>query len=428
MKSAYTLETCFNVQSAAAARRENKQPRRLTPRSAEVLALVGAAAALLSGCGNYPNQDDQALIARGKQIFRFDTFGDETQWTDKLRMHEVIRTAVDPTTALSVGLKVDAEALPAAVVAGIKNGSVDLKSPDTMVALLKLDAVVGLKGTVETVNGKDVLTRVGVTCALCHSTVDNSFAPGIGKRLDGWPNRDLNPGAIIALSPALSAAMKAVYNSWGPGKYDPRFNLDGKNGPQVIPPAYGLAGIDKIISTGDGEDLAYWNRYVGVTQMGGHGSFAEPRTGVKVTNGTDDLITAKLPALQAYQLSLKAPPAPAGSFDAAAAERGRLVFNGAGKCALCHSGDKFTDANSRLHSPASVVSEPEPAGAPSYASRSATKQYRTAPLRGVWQHAPYFHNGTAPTLEAVVQVYNTKQSLGLSASQIADLTQYLKSL
>jgi mono/diheme cytochrome c family protein len=395
------------------------------------MSLLGAlaiVAALLGACAGYANRDKQDQIAQGKQIFRFDTFGDETKWTDTLRMHEVIRTAVDPTTALSVGLKVDAEALPAGVVAGIQNGTVDLKRPDTTVALLKLNAVVGLQGTVETVNGKDVLIRVGVTCALCHSTVDNSFAPGIGKRLDGWPNRDLNAGAIIALSPALSASVKAVYNSWGPGKYDPRFNVDGKNGPQVIPPAYGLAGINKIISTGDGDNLAYWNRYVAVTQMGGHGSFNEPRTGVNISNGTDDLVTAKLPALQAYQLSLAPPPPPAGSFDAVAAERGRLVFNSAGKCVTCHSGDKFTDANSRLHSPSEAVSEPEPNGAPSYASRSATKQYRTAPLKGLWQHAPYFHNGTAPTLEAVVQTYNTKQSLGLTATQITDLAQYLKSL
>ena len=410
-------------------RRESNGPPRYGIRPLVMLfCCVGVPTALLGACGGDSNQADQAQIAEGKQIFRFDTFGDETQWTDTLRMHEVIRTAVDPTTALSVGLKVDAEALPAAVVAGIQNGSVDLKSPDTTVALLKLDAVVGLKGTVETINGRDVLTRVGVTCALCHSTVDNSFAPGIGKRLDGWANRDLNAGAIIALSPALSAATKAVYNSWGAGKYDPRFNLDGKNGPQVIPPAYGLAGINKIISTVDGDDLAYWNRYVGVTQMGGHGSFAEPRTGVNVTNGTDDLITAKLPALQAYQLTLTAPPPPAGSFDAVAAERGKLVFNTAGKCATCHTGDKFTDANSRLHPPSDAVSEPEPGGAPSYASRSATKQYRTAPLRGIWQHPPYFHNGTAPTVEAVVQTYNTKLTLGLTAAQIADLAQYLKSL
>jgi mono/diheme cytochrome c family protein len=343
-------------------------------------------------------------------------------------MHEVIGTAVDPTTALSVGLKVDTEALPAAVVQGIQNGSVDLKSTDTTIALLKLNAVVGVQGKVETVNGKDTLTRVGITCALCHSTVDDSFAPGIGKRLDGWPNRDLNPGAIIALSPALSATAKAVYNSWGRGKYDPRFNLDGISSPQVIPPAYGLNGIHRITSTGDGEDIAYWNRYVAVTQMGGHGSFSEPRTGVSVTNGTDDLVTSKLPALQAYQLTLAAPTPPVGSFDPAAAQRGKVVFEGAGTCATCHSGPEFTDANIRLHSPGVVVSEPEPNGAPSWASRSATKQYRTAPLRGLWQHAPYFHNGTAPTLEAVVQTYNTRKFLGLSNSDISDLVEYLKSL
>ncbi|MEO5661408.1 MAG: c-type cytochrome [Polaromonas sp.] len=398
---------------------------------------IGAAVALATACGGDSGNDgvasanQAALVADGKQIFRFDTFGDETQWTDTLRLHETIRTAVDPTTALSVGLKVDAEALPAAVVQGIQNKTISLTDPATTVALIKLNAVVGIKGTVEAVNGIDTLTRVGTTCALCHSTVDDSFAPGIGKRLDGWPNRQLNPGAIIALSPALNAAQKALYNSWGAGRYDPRFNQDGKNGPQVIPPAYGLQDINKITSTGDGDDLAYWNRYVGVTQMGGHGTFSDSRigtTGVNVTNGTDDQITAKLPALQAYQLSIAAPPPPAGSFDATAAARGKLVFDNAGKCATCHTGDKFTDANTRLHPPTDVVSEPEPNGAPSYASRSATKQYRTAPLAGVWQHAPYFHNGTAPTLEAVVQTYNTKQALGLTPAQAADLVQYLKSL
>ncbi|MCY7354179.1 MAG: c-type cytochrome [Lysobacter sp.] len=371
---------------------------------------------------------DAAMVEAGKQIFRFDTFGDETLWTDTLRLHEVIRTAVDPTTALSVGLKVDAEALPPAVVAGIQDKSISLTSPDTTVALLKLNAVVGLKGHVETIDGKDTLTRVGVTCALCHSTVDDSFAPGIGKRLDGWPNRDLDPGAIIALSPALKPEQKAVYSSWGKGKYDPRYNQDGRNGPQVIPPAYGLAGIDRITSTGDGDAIAYWNRYVGVTQMGGHGTFTESRTGVSVTNGSDDLVSSKLPALQAYQLSLSAPLPPAGSFDPAAAQRGKALFDGAAGCAACHSGPAFTDANTRLHAPGEVVSEPEPKGIPSYASRSATRQYRTAPLKGVWQHPPYFHNGSAPTLEAVVATYNTRKSLGLSKSDVADVAQYLKSL
>ena len=327
-------------------------------------------ALLAAGCGSGnrppapvpappPTVPDPALIAQGKQVFRFDTFGDEAQWTDTLRLHEVISAAVDPVTALSVGLKVDAEALPAAVAKGIQDGSIDLKSPATTVALLKLNAVVGVVGKVETVGGADVLTRVGVTCALCHSTVDNSFAPGIGKRLDGWANRDLNPGAIIALSPALSTAQKAVYNSWGKGKYDPRFNLDGNNGPQVIPPAYGLAGIHKITSTGDGNDIAYWNRYVAVTQMGGRGTFEDPRIGVRVVNGEVDLVGPKLPALQAYQLSLAAPPAPAGSFDTAAAARGKLLFAGKAQCISCHSGAELTDANTTLHEVADVVSEPE---------------------------------------------------------------------
>jgi mono/diheme cytochrome c family protein len=313
-------------------------------------------------------------------------------------------------------------------VQGIQSGAISLTSPATTVTLLKLNAVVGLKGTVNTVNGTETLVRVGITCALCHSTVDNSFAPGIGKRLDGWPNRDLNPGAIIALSPALSAAQKAIYNSWGAGKYDPRFNFDGKNGPQVIPPAYGLSGIHSITATGDGDDVEYWNRYVGVTQMHGHGTFSEPRTGVSVNNTPPDLVSSKLDALRAYQLSIAAPTPVPTSFDAAAAARGKVVFEGAGQCATCHTGTLLTDANSRLHAPAEVVSEPEPNGAPSYASRSATKMYRTAPLHGLWQHPPYFHNGISPTLEAVVQVYNTKKALNLTAQQQADLAQYLKSL
>ena len=386
--------------------------------------LVGMVGAI--GCGsssNGPSNDE--LVAQGKQIFRFDTFGDETKWTDALRMNEVIST-VEPTTALTVGLKVDSEALPASVVTGIQNGSISLTDPATTLALLKLDAVVGVKATVTTVNGTDTLTRVGITCALCHSTVDDSFTHGVGKRLDGWPNRDLNVGAIVALSPALDEATKAIFNSWGPGRYDPRFNLDGKNGPQEIPPAYGLQDVHSVTATGDGTDVAYWNRYVAVTQMGGHGSFSEPRTGVSVTNGTDDLVSSKLTALQAYQLSIAAPAPPAGSFDQAAATRGKTVFDGT--CATCHSGPEFTDANTRLHPVSDSMGEPEPDGVPSYASRSATRMYRTAPLKGVWQHAPYFHNGTAATLEDVVSIYNTRRSLGLTSDQQADLVQYLKSL
>ena len=405
------------------------KPRARAPIIAVVLATSVAVAALLVSCNSSSaTGPNPVLAAQGKDVFRFDTFGDETFWTDTLKMHLVIQSAVDPTTALSVGLKVDTDSLPAAVVQGIQSGAISLTSPATTVALLKLNAVVGLKGQVSTVNGKDTLMRVGITCALCHSTVDNSFAQGIGKRLDGWPNRTLNPGAIIALSPALTPAQKAVYNSWGPGRYDPRFNFDGKNGPQVIPPAYGLLGIHSITVTGDGNDIAYWNRYVGVTQMHGHGTFSEPRTGVSVNNTPPDLVSSKLAALQEYQLSLAAPAPPSGSFDAAAAARGRDVFNGAGKCSSCHTGSLFTDANSRLHSPTEVVSEPEPTGVPSYASRSATKMYRTAPLAGVWQHPPYFHNGVAPTLEAVVDLYHSRKNLGLTAQQKADLVAYLKSL
>jgi len=394
--------------------------------SAAVLAVAVCTLVACGGGGDDSSAADRAALeAQGKQIFRFDTFGDEAQWTDTLRMHEVISAAVDPTTALSVGLKVDADALPATVVQGIQNGSVDLHSPATTVALLKLDAVVGLKGTVESVGGRDVLTHVGVTCALCHSTVDNSFAPGIGKRLDGWPNRDLNPGAILALSPAFDATAKAQLNAWGPGKFDPRRNIDGLNKPAVIPPAYGLAGINSVTFTGDGSEFAYWNRYVAVTQMGGLGTFTEPRLGVSITHGNVDLVSSKLAALQAYQLSIAAPPPPAGSFDPVAAARGQQVFAGAGGCAGCHSGALFTDANSALHPPADSMAEPE---SPSYAARSATKRYRTTPLRGVWQHAPYFHDGSAATLEQVVATYNARRSLGLTAQQSADLVQYLKSL
>jgi len=388
------------------------------------------AVASLTACGHTDDntaQSNAALVAAGKQTFRFDTFGDETKWTDALRMNEVVST-VDPTTALAVGLKVDAEALPPAVVQGITDGSISLTDPATTIALLMLNAVVGVKGTVENIGGTDTLTRVGFTCALCHSTVDDSFAPGIGKRLDGWPNRDLNVGAIVALSPTLDDATKAVFNSWGPGKYDPRFNFDGQNGPQVIPPAYGLAGIHKITATGDGDDIAYWNRYVAVTQMGGHGSFSDSRTGVDVTNGTDDLVSAVLPGLQAYQLSLPAPTSPAGSFDPIAAARGQMLFAGAAGCAACHSGPEFTDANVRLHPVSDSMGEPEAMGVVSYASRSATGMYRTAPLKGVWQHPPYFHNGSAPTLTDVVNTYNTRLSLGLTAPQVADLVEYLKSL
>jgi mono/diheme cytochrome c family protein len=377
--------------------------------------MAGAWAGCSSG-DHAPTEPTRDQLAEGQQTFRFETFGDDSFWTDTLRMHEVIQAAVSPKTALAVGLKVDADALPPGTLE-----SANLDDPATTVALLKLNAVVGLKGTVENIGGKDTLTHVGITCALCHSTVDNRVAPGIGSRLDAWPNLDLNPGAIIALSPALTADQKAVYSSWGPGKYDARYNFDGRNGPALIPPAYGLAGVNSVTYTGDGDSIAYWNRYVAVTQMHGHGAFTEPRLGISVNN-PPELVEPKLAALQAYQLSIAAPPAAAGSFDAAAAARGKTVFEGAGQCATCHSGPQLTDANTRLHPTSEVPTDP------THAERSATKMYRTTPLRALWQHAPYFHDGSAATLADVVQRYVSARGLGLTTEQVGDLIEYLKSL
>jgi len=391
------------------------------------LGLLGVAASVVIAvsCGHdaEPTAPSGPVVDEGKQIFRFETFGDETFWTDTLRLHEIVQN-LSPSTALAVGLKVDADTLPPEVVQAVQAGQVDLNDPATTVTLLKLGAVVGLRASVDPANQ---ITQLGTTCALCHSTVDDRIAKGIGSRLDGWPNLELNPGAIIALSPALSPDQKAIYNSWGPGRFDPRTNLDGLSGPMLIPPAYGLRGVHSITVTGDGPDIAYWNRYVGVTQMHGHGSFVEPRLGINVQN-PPDLISDKLAALQAYQLSINAPKPPPGSFDAAAVIRGRAVFTGAGKCSACHTGTLLTDANIRLHAPSEVVSEPEPNGAPSAAARSATKLYRTTPLRALQLHPPYFHNGIAPTFEAVVELYDTRQGLRLTTQQKADLVQYLRSL
>ena len=365
----------------------------------------------------------QATLADGQSIFRHDTFGDETFWTDTLRMHEVIASAVSPATALKVGLKVDAEALPEAVKHGILDGTVDLNAPATTVTLLKLGAVVGVKGTV---NESGSLTRVGITCALCHSTVDNSFAPGIGSRLDGWPNRDLNVGAIVSLSPVLSDAQRAVYGSWGPGMYDPRFNIDGRNMPVVIPPAFGLRHVAREIYTGDGP-VSYWNAYVAITQMHGHGHFVDPRIGVDIDNTPPDLVSSKLAALRAYQFSLEAPEPLRDSYDRDAAHRGRAVFNGVARCSSCHIAGNLSDVNTGvLHTPAEVGQDAE------YAMRSATKLYRTTPLRGLW-HPPqlqglYFHDGKAKSLEAVVAHYEQLRGPKLTDRQRRDLVEYLKTL
>lgn len=356
-------------------------------------------------------------IDDGQCIFRHDTFGDEQLWTDQLRLHELVQ-GLPPSTALSVGLKVDASAVPAAVLM-----SADLEDPATTVALLELGAVVGVEATVA---GGQV-TRIGITCALCHSNVDDSVAPGIGQRLDGWPNRDLDPGLIISLTPGLAdyvtglgldpTVVAQTYASWGPGRYDARFNQDLMSAPVLIPPAYGLANVALETYTGEGP-ISYWNAYVAVTQMGAQGNFSDPDLGIDIMH-TPDLVTDKLPALADYQHSLPAPAAPSGSFDATAAARGQILFGDS--CASCHSGTAFTDAPT-LHTAAEVGQEA------TEAMRSKTGMYRTMPLRGAWQRAPYFHDGSAASLDEVVAHYNTLLNLGLTTNEQADLVQYLLSL
>jgi hypothetical protein len=377
--------------------------------------------ASLIGCG-----DDDKPVALGpcdtddgQCIFRHDTFGDEQLWTQTLRLHELVQN-LKPSTALAVGLKVDASAVPADVLA-----TADLEDPKTTVALIGLDAVVGVRGEVE--NG--TITKIGITCALCHSTVDNSVTKGIGERLDGWPNRDLNPGAIISLTPGLATytaslgvdntVAKGALESWGAGRYDARFNHDAESHPVQIPPAYGLRDVALETYTGEGP-VSYWNAYVAVTQMGAHGNFADPRLGIDIRQ-TPDRVTPMLPALRAYQFSIAAPPPPAGSFDPAAAARGKVLFEGQARCSSCHSGASYTDAPS-LHAAA------ETGMAPDEARRSATGMYRTTPLRGAWQHPPYFHDGSAATLLDVVKHYDQALGLALTEDQRGDLAQYLLSL
>jgi hypothetical protein len=397
---------------------------------------VGLAASVLltvafCGCGSTPADDERAPtvsgapdgtlhveasnspdpVKRGKWIFRYDTYNDETFWTGTLKMNEVIQSSVDPITALSVGLKVDAQKLPDGLL-----DTADLTDPATTVALLSLDAVVGLRGHVK----DGILESIGITCALCHSTVDNSVAPGIGRRLDGYPNRDLDPGLIISLSPALTDAQKAVYRSWGPGLYDPRFNNDGLNGPVLIAPAYGMKDVPLETYTGDGV-VSYWNAYVAVTQMGGQGVFIDDRIGVNVVR-EPDLVTPKLPDLLAYQLSLAAPKPPAGSYDANAAQLGQTLFYGKARCGSCHEGTTYTDAGETLHEASETGMDPF------YATRSATGLYRTTPLRGAWQHAPYFHDGSAATFADVVSHYNNYLGLALTAAEQSQLVEFLKSL
>ena len=378
------------------------------------------------------HQDDARLDLRlGQKIFREDTFGDEQLWTDVLQMHNVIGT-VPPVAALGLGLKVDVDALPAEIIAAVSAGQ-GLTDPAVTVALLQLNAVVGVRAKV---NDLGQVTSFGITCALCHSTVDDSLTAGVGHRLDGWANTSLDVGKIAALSPFFDDATKAEFRLWGPGKYDPRHHaFDGTNIislnspslPVVIPAIYGLKGVGFETYTGDGP-IWYWNSYVGVGQMGGQGTFVDPRIGLFIRQ-RPDLVTPKLLALLAYQLSLETPPPPVGSFDPAAARRGERLFRGKAGCATCHKGSTFTDVLDapwwrlpRLHDPDEVGTDP------AYAARSATGKYRTTPLRALWQHAPYFHDGSAADLLAVVNHYNQLFNLNLSEAQKADLVEYLKSL
>jgi len=402
-------------------------------------------------------RDGLRMIREGRQIFRHDTFGDESFWGDALQLHRALAGAklggvgpgVSPKTALGVGLKVDMEALPAALVEQVKANKVNLDDPATTAELLKLNAVVGVKGFF---SASGALQSVGITCALCHSTVDNAFAPGIGRRLDGWPNRDLDVGKIISLAPNLKpvtdrlgiseADLKKVLLAWGPGRYDAEvmhdgkgMRPDGKTAATLLPPAYGMAGVGSHTYTGWGS-VTHWNAYVAVTQMRGKGTFFDPRLNDPAKfpiaaktrdwniRNNPDLVTSKLPALHFYQLSLVAPTPPEGSFDRAAAGRGQGLFNGKATCATCHVPPIFTEPGWPMH-------RAEEIGIDNFqALRSPDERYRTTPLKGAWARAKggYYHDGRFATLPDVVRHYNNHFRLGLTGQEINDLAEYLKSL
>jgi len=394
---------------------------------------------------------------QGRHIFRFDTFGDEAFWGDTIKLHQAIEgtgfggigPGVSPKTALAVGLKVDVDALPNALLADLKNGQVNLNDPAITLALLKLNAVIGVTGVFASSGN---LSSIGIQCALCHSTVDNSLAPGIGHRLDGWANRDLNVGAIVNLAPDLSAVatllgvdqptVRKVLAAWGPGKFDAELLLDGKGfrpdgttAATLIPPAFGLAGVNLHTWIGWGS-VTHWNAFVANLEMHGKGTFFDPRlndpvqfpvaarAGFGNVHSDPDLISDKLPALHVYQLSLSAPKPPEGSFDTRAASRGKDVFENQGKCATCHVPPTYTEPGWNMHTPAEL-------GIDDFqANRGPDKQYRTAPLRGLWTHqmGGFYHDGRFAALGDVVTHYDTVFSLGLTAQQQNDLVEYLKSL
>src|SRR2546425_1038332 len=399
----------------------------------------------------------QQMIESGRHVFRYDTFGSEAFWGDALQVHKAIAGeknggvggGVSPKTALAVGLKVDVDALPEALKQQLKEGKVDLDDPMTTLALLKLNAVVGVTGFFDK---EGHIRSMGIQCAFCHSSVDDSFAPGIGKRLDGWANRDLNVGAIVSLAPnpkpftdllgVDSQTLKKVLASWGPGCFDAELDKDGKalrpDGKRactLIPPAFGLAGVNLHTWTGFGS-VTYWNAYVAATEMHGSGTIFDERlrnteqfpvsarTDSWNTRGTPDLITAKLAALHFYQLAIPAPKPPAGSYDKAAAARGQAIFNGKAKCATCHVPPLYTEPGNNLHAPTEI-------GVDAFqADRSPTRAYRTAPLAGLWSHQKggFYHDGRFATLEEVVAHYNQFKNLDLTSPEVADLVAFLKSL
>ena len=401
------------------------------------------------------SEKNKSLIEEGKHIFRFDTFGDEDFWSGLLHIDKAILGAanggfglgVSPLTALSVGLKVDAGALPPEVVAGINSGDISLSDPMTTVALLKLDAVVGVKGKF---NPAGNLVSVGITCASCHSTVDNSFTAGIGKRLDGWPNRDLNVGRIISLTDnaqpiadmlhVSETDLRNVLSLWGPGKFaavlfmdGKAFRPDGQVAANLIPAAFGLKNIELTTYTGWG-DISYWNAFVANLEMHGKGNFSDPRLNdplkypIAVENGfynvvnNPDLITSKLPALKAYQHSLAAPKPPAGSYNVSLAAKGKSIFLTKAQCATCHALPLLAD--NKLHSASAL-------GIDSFeAMRSPTGKYRTTPLGGLFARTKggFYHDGRFATLSDVINHYNAHFTLNLTSSEKRELEEYLKSL
>jgi hypothetical protein len=398
-------------------------------------------------------------IEEGRRVFRYDTFGDEAFWGDTLRLHQAIEgeklggvgPGVSPRTALAVGLKVDWDALPRTLRQDLREGRVDLDDPATTLALLRLNSVVGVTGFFDD-TGSAGLRSVGIQCALCHSTVDDSFTPGIGRRLDGWANRDLDVGAIVNLSPDLTSVadllgvdeptVRTVLQSWGPGRFDAELFLDGKafrpdgaTAATLLPPAFGLSGVNLHTFTGFGS-VTYWNAFVANLEMHGQGTFYDPRlddaeqfpvaarAGFGNVRSTPDLITSKLAALHFYQLALPAPKPPRGSFDKKAAARGQELFAGKADCARCHVPPLYTEPGWNLHTPEEI-------GIDSFqADRSPDRRYRTTPLPGLWSHAKggFYHDGRFPTLDAVIAHYDSFFALGLSPSEKRDLAEFLKSL